>query len=164
MRWVGDPAMPVERVALSPGAAGWGNHRRMLKTEGVNVLICGEQREWETCEYVRDANQLGQPCGLILRFEQIGVTVYHTGDTALFSDMKLIGELAMPDIMCVCIGDRFTMTAKLANRAVEFVGPKLAIPMHYKTFPILAESTDGFHPDGAEVREMQPGETFAYGD
>ena len=107
---------------------------------------------------------MGQPCGLILRFEQIGVTVYHTGDTALFSDMKLIGELAMPDIMCVCIGDRFTMTAKLANRAVEFVGPKLAIPMHYKTFPILAESTDGFHPDGAEVREMQPGETFAYGD
>lgn len=66
LRWVGDPGLAVETVALSCGAAGWGSHRRLLRTPGVNVLICGEQREWETCEYVRDSNLLGEPCGLIV--------------------------------------------------------------------------------------------------
>jgi len=109
-----------------------------------------------------EGRYMGQPCGLILRFDDADVTVYHTGDTALFSDMKLIGELAKPDIMCACIGDRFTMTPELAGKAAEFVKPKLAIPIHYKTFPLLAQSAEGFDPADIEVREMQPGEQFQY--
>ena len=66
LRCVGDRDLPVAQVALSPGSAGWKRHRRLLRTEGVNVLVCGEQREWETCEYVRDSNQLGLPCGLVV--------------------------------------------------------------------------------------------------
>ncbi len=105
---------------------------------------------------------MGMPTGLILRFEKPDLTVYHTGDTALFSDMKLIGEFAKPQLMCVCIGDRFTMHAALASRAVDFVQPKVAIPIHYKTFPIIAQSIAGFEPTHAAVREMQPGETWTY--
>lgn len=110
-----------------------------------------------------EGRYMGQPCGLVLRFDKADVTVYHTGDTALFSDMKLIGEIARPDVMCVCIGDRFTMTPQLATRAVEFVQPKLAIPMHYKTFGLLAQTAEGFEPS-CEMREMDPGETMRYGD
>ncbi|NBC11009.1 MAG: metal-dependent hydrolase, partial [Planctomycetes bacterium] len=66
-----------------------------------------------------EGRYMGMPAGLILRFESADVTVYHTGDTALFGDMKLIGQLARPDIMCVCTGDRFTMGTKLATMAVD---------------------------------------------
>lgn len=109
-----------------------------------------------------EGRYMGQPCGLILSFEKVGVKVYHTGDTALFSDMRLIGEIAQPDVMCVCIGDRFTMTPQLASRAVDFVQPKAAIPIHYKTFPVLAQSAEGFEPTSATVREMEPGEVWVY--
>ena len=104
----------------------------------------------------------GLPCGLVLRFSDAGATVYHTGDTSLFSDMQLIGELAQPDIMCVCMGDRFTMDARLATIATEMVNPRVAIPIHYKTWPLLAQTIDGFEPQDIEVREMQPGQTWTW--
>ncbi len=77
----------------------------------------------------------GPPCGFV--FDMGGVTVYHTGDTGLFLDMKLIGELHDIDLMFVPIGDNFTMGIDDAVRAVEFVGPKKVVPMHYKTWDII---------------------------
>ncbi len=109
-----------------------------------------------------EGRYMGMPAGLILYFDEPDVTVYHTGDTALFSDMKLIGEIARPDVMCVCVGDRFTMGAKLATRAVDLVSPRVAIPMHYKTFGLLAQSIEGFEPSDAEVRELAPGEAMTW--
>ncbi len=109
-----------------------------------------------------EGRYMGMPTGLILHFDALDLSVYHTGDTALFSDMKLIGEIARPDVMCVCMGDRFTMGAKLASLAVDMVGPKVAIPMHYKTFGLLAPSIEGFEPSKAEVRELAPGETMTW--
>jgi L-ascorbate metabolism protein UlaG (beta-lactamase superfamily) len=102
----------------------------------------------------------GMPCGLVLHIG--GVTVYHCGDTALFSDMGLIGELYRPDIACIPIGDTYTMGPRLGARAAEFIKPKVAIPIHYKTWPVLAQSAAEFKPQGVQVREMKSGETWRY--
>jgi L-ascorbate metabolism protein UlaG (beta-lactamase superfamily) len=103
---------------------------------------------------------MGQPCGLVINMG--GVKVYHAGDTALFSDMKLIGEIGKPDIALIPVGDRFTMGPELATHAAEWVKPKVAVPIHYKTFPQLTDDISKFKPNGVQVKEMQPGETWAY--
>jgi L-ascorbate metabolism protein UlaG (beta-lactamase superfamily) len=105
-----------------------------------------------------EGRYMGMPCGLVI--EMGGVTLYHAGDTGLFSDMKLIGEIYAPDIAAVPIGDLFTMGPALASRAAEWVGAKTAIPIHYKTFPPLAQSAAGFEPKGVTVKEMEPGEVW----
>ena len=104
---------------------------------------------------------MGQPMGLI--FSIGGVKLYHCGDTALFGDMKLIGEVAQPDIAMIPCGDRFTMGTDLATRAAEMIKPKFAVPIHYKTFDVLNQTIEGFNPKGVEVKEMQPGEVWSYG-
>lgn len=75
----------------------------------------------------------GEPAGILICCD--GKILYHTGDTGLFYDMKLIGEMNKIDCMCVPIGDNFTMGIDDAVKAVEFVNPSLTIPMHYNTFP-----------------------------
>ena len=75
----------------------------------------------------------GEPAGVLLTIED--KTIYHTGDTGLFYDMKLIGEMNKVDYMLLPIGDNFTMGIDDAVKAVEFVNPKVAIPIHYNTFP-----------------------------
>lgn len=77
----------------------------------------------------------GEPAGVIFTIE--GKNIYHTGDTGLFLDMKLIGELTSIDYMMLPIGDNFTMGIDDAVKAVEFVNPNKAIPMHYNTFPVI---------------------------
>lgn len=79
----------------------------------------------------------GNPCGFILIME--GKVIYHTGDTGLFSDMKLIGELNTIDVALIPIGDNFTMGISDALKAVEFLKPKIAIPMHYNTFDMIKQ-------------------------
>ena len=103
---------------------------------------------------------MGMPCGAVVHMG--GVTVYHLGDTGLFGDMKLLGEIYQPDIALVPTGDRFTMGPELATRAVEMIKPKVAIPMHYGTWPLLLPDASGFEPKGVEVKEMEPGETWQY--
>jgi len=102
---------------------------------------------------------MGAPCGVVLHLG--GKTVYHCGDTGIFSDMKLIGEIYEPDVLCIPIGDRYTMGPELATRAAEWIRPKVAIPMHYKTFPILVQDASGFKPKGIEVKELEPGNLCA---
>jgi len=106
-----------------------------------------------------EGRYMGCACGVV--FSIGGTTVYHAGDTGLFSDMKLIGELFRPDIACIPIGGRYTMTPELATRAAEWISPRIAIPMHYRTFPILTRDASGFQPRGVEVKTPEPGETFA---
>jgi L-ascorbate metabolism protein UlaG (beta-lactamase superfamily) len=85
---------------------------------------------------------MGNPVGVV--FNMGGKTIYHAGDTGLFLDMKLIGELNKIDIMCLPIGDNFTMGVDDGVKAVEFVNPALAIPMHYNTFPLIAADPNDF--------------------
>jgi len=76
---------------------------------------------------------VGTPCGFVVRYG--GFSVYHAGDTSLFSDMRLIGERWNIDIAFLPIGSTYTMDPHDAARAVEFLGPGIAVPMHYNTFP-----------------------------
>jgi L-ascorbate metabolism protein UlaG (beta-lactamase superfamily) len=89
-----------------------------------------------------DGRYMGEPAGIILEIG--GKTVYHTGDTGLFLDMKLIGELNKIDVMMLPIGDNFTMGIDDAVKAVEFVNPELCIPMHYNTFPVIVADPKEF--------------------
>ena len=77
----------------------------------------------------------GEPAGVIFTIDQ--KTLYHTGDTGLFYDMKLIGEMTRLDYMLVPIGDNFTMGIDDAVKAVELANPGTVIPMHYNTFPVI---------------------------
>lgn len=78
----------------------------------------------------------GEPAGVVLTID--GKSLYHTGDTGIFYDMKLIGEMTPLDYMLLPIGDNFTMGIRDAVKAVELADPGVAIPMHYNTFPIIA--------------------------
>ncbi len=77
----------------------------------------------------------GHACGFIVKF--FDHVIYHTGDTCLFGDMKLLGELENIDLALVPIGDNYTMGISDAAMAVEFINPKQVIPMHYNTFPVI---------------------------
>lgn len=104
---------------------------------------------------------MGMPCGLIINMD--GVTFYHCGDTCLFSDMKLIGEIYKPDVAMIPIGDRFTMGPELAMRAASLIKPKAAIPIHYNTWPPIEQDPATFNPPGIEVKVMKPGDAWTYG-
>lgn len=107
----------------------------------------------------------GEPGGYIVRLPG-GVTLYHAGDTCLFSDMKLIAELYKPDIACLPIGDIFTMGPREAAYAIRFLGVKHVIPMHYATFPILTGTPEALRAEtkeitGLEIHAMKPGDTLS---
>jgi L-ascorbate metabolism protein UlaG (beta-lactamase superfamily) len=107
---------------------------------------------------------LGPPSGLVIKIG--GTTVYHAGDTCLFSDMKLIAERSDIDVFLVPIGGHYTMDRRDAVVAVEFVGAPTVIPMHFNTFPAIETDAGAFK---AEVEEktssrvvvLQPGETYS---
>jgi L-ascorbate metabolism protein UlaG (beta-lactamase superfamily) len=79
----------------------------------------------------------GESAGFVLAFEG-GPTMYHAGDTTVFGDMSLIGEMYQPDIGLLPIGGHFTMGPDGAARAAKLLGVSTVIPMHFGTFPILA--------------------------
>lgn len=89
-----------------------------------------------------DGSDGGCPCGLILRLAD-GRRIYHAGDTALFYDMKLIGEEGI-ELAILPIGDNYTMGPDDAVRAVKFLGPKRVIPMHFNTFPVIAQDAQAW--------------------
>ena len=112
-----------------------------------------------------DGVYLGNPCGLVVRAKAQGKVLYHMGDTDIFGDMALIGELYRPDIGIVPIGDRFTMngcTAALACR--RYFNFSVILPCHYRTFPLLAQSADSFvqsmAEDGGKVKVLDFGESI----
>lgn len=82
----------------------------------------------------------GQPAGILLTMGD--KTIYHAGDTALFGDMKLIGDLNRIDLAALPIGDNFTMGPEDALLAAEWVKAKHVIPLHYNTFPVIQQDPD----------------------
>jgi L-ascorbate metabolism protein UlaG (beta-lactamase superfamily) len=105
-----------------------------------------------------EGRYMGMPCGIILGLD--GKTIYHTGDTALFSDMKFLGMTYKPDALLVCAGDRFTMGPREAAHAAEWIGAPVAVPMHYATWPLLAGDMDAFTPTGVRTCLLEPGEVL----
>lgn len=85
---------------------------------------------------------VGIAYGFIIEFGQ--TVIYHAGDTAVFSDMKLIAELYMPKVAMLPIGDRYTMGPREASVAASFIGAEIIIPMHYGTFPLIGSEVEKF--------------------
>ncbi|MBE3595636.1 MAG: metal-dependent hydrolase [Hydrogenibacillus sp.] len=106
---------------------------------------------------------LGMPAGAIIEAE--GTVLYHAGDTALFGDMKLIGELYRPRIAFLPIGDNFTMGPEEAVVAAEWLGRPRVIPIHYNTFPVIVQDVDAFVRNlkerGIEGLALSPGESLS---
>ena len=106
----------------------------------------------------------GNPAGFVIAIRG-GPTIYHTGDTDVFSDMALISRFHKIDVMLVCIGDHFTMGPARAAEAVRLVQPREVIPMHYGTFPVLTGTPEAFerelkkHELKTQLRVMKIGET-----
>jgi L-ascorbate metabolism protein UlaG (beta-lactamase superfamily) len=105
---------------------------------------------------------MGEAAGYVLRLED-GRVLYYAGDTGLFGDMRLIGELYQPEIAFLPIGDRFTMGPREAARAAQMLGVRQVVPMHWGTFPMLtgtpADLRRLVEPLGIDVLELAPGQT-----
>ena len=105
---------------------------------------------------------VGVATGFVVRLEN-GQSIYFAGDTALFGDMRLIGEMYSPDIAFLPIGDHFTMGPESAAAACRMLGVRQVVPMHYGTFPILSGTPDRLkqlvEPLGVDVLVLKPGET-----
>jgi L-ascorbate metabolism protein UlaG (beta-lactamase superfamily) len=107
---------------------------------------------------------LGTATGLIIRIGD--VTVYHTGDTCLFGDMKLIGERNPVDVALMPIGGHYTMDRHDAAVAADFIGAGTVIPMHYDTFPPIETDSAAFRDEvesksSSKVVLLSPGETLS---
>jgi len=93
-----------------------------------------------------------------------GVTIYHAGDTDVFMDMKLIGEIYKPKVALLPIGGFYTMSPRTALKAIELLRPEIVIPMHYNTFPAIKQDPEEFKKDaeklGVKVVVLKPGESF----
>ena len=89
-----------------------------------------------------DGSYVGNPCGFLVTMDE--KIMYHSGDTGLFYDMKLIGEMNNIDLAVLPIGDNFTMGIDDAVKAVVFLRPKMAIPMHYGTFEVIKVDPNEF--------------------
>ena len=107
----------------------------------------------------------GNPAGFVLVIKD-GPTIYDSGDTAYFSDMKLIREQYHPDVGLINIGGHFGMEPDMAALAAKAVGVKLAIPQHFATFPILAQNPGGWAKAVEKARikplVMKPGASIQF--
>ncbi len=106
----------------------------------------------------------GNPAGFVIKIKN-GPSIYHSGDTAYFNDMSIIGEQA-PDVALINIGGHFGMEPKMAARAARAVRAKLVIPQHYATFPVLTQNTKSFTDELDKMRipykVMQPGTSLNF--
>lgn len=128
--------------------------------DGIQVTMV-EAKHSGAVEAGKELFPGGEPAGYVIKFEN-GFTAYHTGDTGIFYDMKLIGELYRPDLAMLPIGGFYTMGPREAAKACELIGPKYIIGMHYGTFPLLAgtpqELTKHLPPRlKPRVRILEPG-------
>ena len=113
--------------------------------------------------YGEDASvYTGPPVGFLITMG--GKTMYHPGDTGLFYDMKLIGEMNNIDLAFLPIGDNFTMGIDDAVKAVEFLKPKKVVPIHYGSWPVIEADPNEFASKvkSAEVVILKPGESVEY--
>ncbi len=116
-----------------------------------------EEGDWSHFPAIQS---LGVACGFLLTIG--GVTLYHTGDTALSAEMELLGTRQNIDVATICCGDTFTMGLEDAILASKMIGANLNIPMHFGTFPVIEdrpqEFIDGLAREGLEGLVMEPGE------
>jgi L-ascorbate metabolism protein UlaG (beta-lactamase superfamily) len=114
---------------------------------------------------ITDGDQIlygGVAAGYIIEFPG-GLRIYYAGDTTVFSDMEIIGELYQPQICFLPIGDFYTMSPREAAFAVDLLDAKVVVPMHFGTFPVLTGTPDELAElvgDEVEVAAIRPGDTL----
>lgn len=161
------------QVVAIPETAGWlgkkGVENLIDMNKGGTVEVAGVKAHMVHAVHscgITDGDEIiygGEAAGYVIELEN-GFKLYHAGDTAVFSDMALIGKLLGPDIAMLPIGDHYTMGPRSAAEAVRLLGVKTVIPMHFGTFPALTGTPDDLRKeaadvDGLEVVELKPGET-----
>ena len=117
---------------------------------------------------ITDGDQIiygGEAAGYVIE-TPTGLSVYHAGDTAVFSDMALIGKLLAPEWAMLPIGDYYTMGPRSAAEAIRMLGVRTVVPMHFGTFPVLTGTPDALRSEasdveGLEVVDLQPGGVLA---
>ncbi|MCG7335507.1 metal-dependent hydrolase [Sporosarcina sp. ACRSM] len=142
-----------------------------IKTHGMNIGGACEfefgtvkfTKAFHSSSYTTEDNEIiytGMPTGILFTAE--GKTIYHAGDTSLFGDMEMIGKRHPIDVAFVPIGDNFTMGPEDAAHAVELLNPKLAVPIHFNTFPPIKQDPETFRAlvKGHEVKVLEAGDLF----
>ena len=156
-------------VALAPRM----NKSGTIKPVGDKIKITMVRAEhsselvWKNPETGKDETHVGgEPVGFIIQLEN-GFTIYHMGDTGLFSDMKLIADLYQPDLILAPIGGHYVMDPKQAVYATNnWLKPKFAIPMHYASNPFLvgtpAQYVEALGNTGTKVLPLKQGEAASF--
>lgn len=98
------------------------------------------------------------PAGILLTID--GKTIYHVGDTALFTDLKMYGEMHSIDLAFIPIGDNFTMGPEDALVAADWINAKISVPVHYNTFPVIDQDAKAW----AEQVKTGEGRALNIGD
>lgn len=166
----GATVVGIFELALHCGAAGVEKVSGMNKggsqqVAGVEFRMVHAVHSAGTSGAGKESNFPGDPCGYVMRFED-GFSIYHAGDTNVFSDMALIGELYAPDLALLPIGDFYTMGPREAAKACELLGAPRVLPMHWKTFAALPGTPEALREElvkrrlKTEVIEMEPGGTW----
>ena len=138
-----------------------GNKGGTLEVDGIKVTLVHAEH---SCG-ISDNGQIlygGEPCGLVIEFEN-GYTIYFAGDTDVFGDMALIAQLSKLDAAFLPIGDFYTMGPERAAKAVELLGVKTVVPMHFATFPVLTGRPSQLQElvgQGVKVLDVKPGDTI----
>ncbi|BEP17042.1 metal-dependent hydrolase [Pyrofollis japonicus] len=135
-----------------------GNIGGPLRIEGIDLKVLFTPANHSSLK--------GTPTGVVIIGKE--ATIYHAGDTGLMAEMQFIGELYKPDIAMLPIGGHFTMDEVQAAKAVELIKPKVAIPMHYNTFPVIQADPEKFKKLVEEkglptkVVILKPGEKYGF--
>jgi L-ascorbate metabolism protein UlaG (beta-lactamase superfamily) len=149
--WLGQKGLQ-HMTGMNPGGT--------LKMLGLSITMVPAMH---SSSVVEDGKiiYLGVATGYVVTFED-GLTIYYSGDTSIFGDMRLIGEMYRPTLAFLPIGDLYTMGPEQAAKACELLGVKRVVPMHYGTFPALTGTPAALRalvePRGVEVLELKPGE------
>lgn len=154
-------ALLISTAEIAGKASAEGGNTHAMHLGGTHLFPFGKVRL--TPAFHGSGIPGGHACGFIVDF--YGTSVYFAGDTALFSDMQLLGELEKIDYAILPIGDNFTMGPSDAVRAIKFLGVKKVIPVHYNTWPVIAQDPVAFKAKAeaetnAEVFIVNPGETL----
>lgn len=127
----------------------FGGELSLLDGEVKIAFIPAVHSSSVTADDGKNIHDGGHPGGFLISVKN-GPTIYHTGDTDVFSDMALISKFRKVDVMLACIGGHFTMGPDRAAEAVKLVKPATVIPMHFGTFPVLQGTPEAF---SAELRK-----------
>jgi len=155
---------------------GWLHSKGLKDEQGIGMNLGGSHKHADVTlsltparhsSGIEDGGQMiygGEPAGFIIAIDN-GPTLYHAGDTTVFTDMQLIGDLYHPDLAMLPIGDHYTMGPRLAAVAAKYLGAKTILPIHFGTFPPLigtpAQLEKELAGSGIAVIHTDPGKTLS---